>query len=119
MRSNDKTKVLEAFLNGTIIIDGHDDKVIDRECSLVKLAHPERPLCLFIHGARYQCLNGVWLDENTNTLRLSQMSEGGVVKGELSPDSIKEYNSTVTIKGIKITEWIDRNGTIHSVEIDA
>ena len=119
MRTNEKSKVLDAFLNGAIIIDGHDDKEITRECSLVKLSHPERPVCLFIHGARYQCLNGVWLDENTNTLRLSQMSEGGVIEGEITPDSVKEYNETVTIDGIKITEWIDRDGTIHSVEVDA
>ena len=113
-----KNVIVDAFLNGATIIDNHDDTVIDRECSIIKLADSERPLCLFIHGARYQSLNGVRLAKDGN-IHLSQMAIGGVVVGELTPESVGEYNSSVSIDGIKIVEWIDRDGTIHSTEVDA
>lgn len=117
IRTN-KGEILEAFLNGATIIDGHDDTVIDRECSIIKLADPERPFCLFLHGARYQSLNGLGIRDD-GTLRLSPVSVGGVVMGGLTESSIKEYNDSVSIKGIEIVEWIDRDGTIHSTEVDA
>lgn len=118
MISLDNDKVLEAFLNGASITDGHDQSTIDRECSLIKLQDNKRPLCLFIHGARYQSLNAIGI-KCDGDLYLSQAAIGGVIKGEITPDSVKEYNDSVSINGIQITEWIDRDGTIHSVEVDA
>lgn len=115
MVTNDTNLLVRAFLNGATIIDGHDNSVINRDCSLVRLQDPERPLCLFLHGSRYQCLNGVRLADGN--IHLSQMAIGGVVVGELTPESVAEYNSSVAY-GIKIAEWIDRDGTIHSAKVD-
>ena len=117
MVTNDTNLLVRAFLDEATIIDGHDNSVINRDCSLVRLQDPERPLCLFLHGSRYQCLNGVRLAKDGN-IHLSQMAVGGVAVGELTSESVEEYNSSVTFDGIKIAEWIDRDGTIHSAKVD-
>lgn len=115
--TNDTNLLVRAFLNGATIRDCHDNSVINRDCSLVRLQDPERPLCLFLHGARAQSLNAVRLAKDNN-LHLSQMAIGGVVSGELTQEAVEEYNSSVTFDGIKIAEWIDRDGTIHSAKVD-
>ena len=115
--TNDTNLLVRAFLNGATIRDGHDNSVINRDCSLVRLQDPERPLCLLLHGVRAQSLNAVRLAKDDN-LHLSQMAIGGVVTGDLTQGAVEEYNSSVTFDGIKIAEWIDRDGTIHSAKVD-
>lgn len=124
MITTDRAKVLGGFINGLPILDGHNKKFLegdrDREY-LVVLKGKDRPLCLYLNNSRGCCLNGIHFisKDGKEYLYLSQCSEGGVMKGTINNDSVREYNDSVTFDSIKIVEWIDRPGLIHSTEEDA
>ena len=119
MITYDREKVLNAYLNGKDIIDGHSPsgEIINKDTSLVILRGKDRPLCLFIKGNIYCSLNGVGYKPDTGYLYLSQSSEGGAITGStLTEKNVAEYNDSVMYDSIKIIEWIDRDGAIHSIE---
>ena len=70
---------------------------------VVKLAN-ESLGCAVILDARYQSINGLYLDDDMK-LHISDWSIGGVLWGNLNQESVDKYNQSITLEGCKIKSF--------------
>ena len=71
---------------------------------VVKLVNEEKG-CAVILDAKYQSINGLYLDED-NKLHISEWSIGGTFWGELDQESVDKYNESITSEGSKIESFV-------------
>ena len=108
-------EVAKMFLAGCVVYDDHCDGEPIEVLALAELEGKSKPLCLITPNARYQSLNGVYIG-NDNNLHLSMCSVGGVLVGELSDESIKEYNEGCTFKSGHIRRIYFRDGNVKDIQ---